>query len=99
MYKRQLIAKEIIGRGGIDKVMIDKRLLFKIAIGHLSTGIMLVHNHPSGNLEPSREDVSLTAQIRDAAELLDIKLHDHIIFTDQGYYSFIEDAEAKVDLK
>jgi len=95
---KQLIAKEMLGRGGIDKVLIDKRLLFKIALQHLSTSIVLVHNHPSGNTEPSRQDVSITAQLRDAASLLDIKLEDHVIFTNTGYYSFIEDPDAKVNL-
>ncbi|MFN0049575.1 MAG: DNA repair protein RadC [Cytophagales bacterium] len=93
-----VIAKEMLGRGGIAGVMVDKRLVFKQALQYLCSSVILVHNHPSGNLQPSREDVSITTQIRDAGELLDIKLLDHVIFTDYGFYSFAEDKDAKVDL-
>ncbi len=86
----QLVGKEMLGRGGITSVFVDFRLLFKKAISHLSTSIIVVHNHPTGSLNPSREDVKLTQRLKDACQLLDIILADHIIFSDSGFYSFAD---------
>jgi DNA repair protein RadC len=63
----------------------------KKAIEHEATGMIVCHNHPSGNLQPSRADESITQRIAEAANLLDIKLLDHLIVSDEGYYSFADE--------
>lgn len=77
-----------IGQGGVTGTAVDVKLILKAALDNLSPAILLFHNHPSGNLRPSQQDISITKKIRDAAALLDTKVHDHIIVTDAGYYSF-----------
>ena len=58
-----------------------------------SVAIILAHNHPSGNLKPSRQDMEITKQVKDAAQIMRIKILDHIILTDTGYYSFADEGE------
>jgi DNA repair protein RadC len=70
--------------------MVDVRLVFKTALEHFSTSILLCHNHPSGQLQPSSQDIQLTRKIKSAGEFLDIEIADHLIFTNHGYYSFAE---------
>ena len=75
--------------GGISGVMVDIRLVMVAALKSLATGIIISHNHPSGNLVPSIQDVELTARFDAACKLLDIDLLDHIIVTpDHSFYSF-----------
>jgi DNA repair protein RadC len=87
----KIIRKECISRGGITGTVADLRLIFKPAIESLATGIIVCHNHPSGNLKPSDADVSLTRKIRDAGALLDIHLLDHLIIVEKAYYSFADE--------
>ena len=68
--------------------MVDAKLLFRHAIDALASGIILVHNHPSGNLAPSHEDDVLTQRLAEAGKLLDIRILDHLIVTSDGYYSY-----------
>jgi DNA repair protein RadC len=82
-----------IGQGGVNAVLADPKLVFKHAVEHLAASIILIHNHPSGKKNPSYEDILLTKKMKEAAELLDINLSDHIIFTDNGYYSFSDAGE------
>ena len=77
-----------IGQGGITGCLIDKRLVCKYAIESLSTNCILVHNHPSGNLQPSIEDKKITKKIKIALSHFDIVLLDHLIITVDSYYSF-----------
>lgn len=77
-----------ISQGGITGTVGDTRLICKYALDMLATAIILVHNHPSGNLKPSSEDVKLTAKISKALDTLDITLLDHLIVTNKKYYSF-----------
>jgi DNA repair protein RadC len=84
---------KIMSKGGIAGTVVDARLILKEALDHNATGIILSHNHPSGNLKPSRQDIELTHKIKVAASYFDIKVLDHIIVSDEGYYSFA-DAEA-----
>ncbi len=79
-----------ISQGGVCATTIDMRIVLKPAIEKLATGIVLVHNHPSGSAAPSPEDCRLTGKLKQAAALFDIKLQDHIIIADGGYYSFAE---------
>lgn len=81
---------EIISEGGITGTIADPRIILKKALEHDATSIVLCHNHPSGNLKPSRQDEQLTAKIKEAARYHDIQVLDHIIVSDEGYYSFAD---------
>jgi DNA repair protein RadC len=82
---------EIISQGGITGTIADPRLIFKKALEEEAVSIILCHNHPSGSLRPSRADEELTLKIREGARYLDIKLLDHIIVGDEGYFSFADE--------
>lgn len=84
----RVIFQETVSRGGTASTLVDVKLVMKSAIDKLSSSLIFVHNHPSGNLTPSPSDDKLTVQLRKAAELLDIRVLDHIIITAQGYYSY-----------
>jgi DNA repair protein RadC len=87
----RLIKKMKISEGGLSGTVVDPRLIFKEAIEALASSIILVHNHPSGNLNPSEADLSLTKKLVAAGRLLDILVNDHLIFTNNGYYSFADE--------
>ena len=75
--------------GGITGTLVDLRLLFAVVLKTVSTSIILAHNHPSGTLRPSKADLDLTKKIQKAADLIDIKIMDHLIIVPTGkYYSF-----------
>jgi DNA repair protein RadC len=78
-------------QGGINQSIVDVRILFKTALDHFSTAIIIAHNHPSGNLKPSREDIDITQQIKAAGNMLNIQLLDHLIITQNSYFSFADD--------
>ena len=81
-----------LSRGGIIGTVADSRILFAAALKGLATGIIVAHNHPSGNLKPSSQDVDLTRKLKHAGQLLDITLLDHIILSPySGYYSFADE--------
>ncbi|GEO10466.1 RadC family protein [Segetibacter aerophilus] len=82
---------EIISEGGITGTVADPRIILKKALEHEAVSIVLCHNHPSGNLKPSRQDQELTTKIKEAAGYFDIKVMDHIIVSEEGYYSFADD--------
>ncbi len=82
---------EIISRGGITGTVADPRIILKKALEEDATSIVLCHNHPSGNLQPSRADEELTKKITEAASYLDIKVIDHIIVSEEGFYSFADE--------
>ncbi|WP_426478362.1 RadC family protein [Chryseobacterium sp. CBSDS_008] len=75
-------------QGGISQSIVDVRTLYKTALDHFSTGIIIAHNHPSGSLTPSREDMNITQKIKEAGNTLSIQLLDHIIVTQDSYLSF-----------
>jgi len=77
--------------GGITGTIVDLRMIFSAALKANATNIMIAHNHPSGNKTPSEADKHMTAKIRQAGELLDIKLLDHLIITSETYYSFADE--------
>jgi DNA repair protein RadC len=87
----KVLGKELVSKGGFSEVLIDIKIVFSAALQHKANGIILVHNHPSGSLKPSHEDIMLTKRIADAGKILDIKVTDHLIITDKGYYSFADD--------
>ena len=82
---------EIISEGGITGTIADPKVILKKALETDATSIILSHNHPSGSLKPSRADEALTIKIKEAAKLLDINVIDHIIVSDEGYYSFADE--------
>ena len=82
---------EIISRGGITATVADPRIILKKALEEDATSIVLSHNHPSGSLKPSKADKELTKKIIEAAKYLDINVIDHIIVSEEGYYSFADD--------
>lgn len=82
---------EIISKGGITGTVADPRVILKKALDAEATSIILCHNHPSGSLKPSRADEQLTAKIKEAARYLDITVVDHLIVSEQGYYSFADE--------
>ncbi|TXH20724.1 MAG: JAB domain-containing protein [Chitinophagaceae bacterium] len=87
----KIIAIEIISKGGLSSTIVDTRIILKAALDHKATGFILFHNHPSGNLQPSKEDIHVTQKIKAASDLLDIKLLDHIIISNAGYFSFADE--------
>ncbi|WP_209390643.1 DNA repair protein RadC [Chryseobacterium sp. RR2-3-20] len=78
-------------QGGISQSIVDVRILFKTALEHFSTGLIIAHNHPSGNKKPSAEDISITKKIKDAGNLMNIQLLDHLIITQNSYLSFADE--------
>jgi DNA repair protein RadC len=82
---------EIISEGGISGTVADPRIILRKAIEADAVSLILCHNHPSGSLRPSRADEQLTEKIREAASYLDMKVLDHIIVSEEGYYSFADE--------
>ncbi len=82
---------EIISRGGITGTVADPRIILKKALEEDATSLVLSHNHPSGSLQPSRADEELTKKIIEAAKYFDIKIIDHIIVSEEGYFSFADE--------
>ena len=80
-----------ISQGGITGTVVDVRIVAKYAVDSLATSVILAHNHPSGNLNPSQADISMTEKVKNALALLDIKLIEHLILTVDGFYSFADE--------
>lgn len=89
----EVIRESKIGQGGTGATVVDIKIVIQGALETLADSIMLFHNHPSGSLSPSPQDRQLTSKIYQAAKLFDIKLLDHIIVTDNDYYSFSDSGE------
>lgn len=87
----KIIHFEIVSRGGITGTVADPRIILKKALEENATSIVLCHNHPSGNLQPSKADIDITNKIKGAVHLLDINLIDHIIVSEEGWYSFADE--------
>jgi DNA repair protein RadC len=88
----EVIAIAEIGRGGIDAVTVDRRIIFAHAILCAASGIILYHNHPSGQLRPSQQDIFVTEDIKKVGKMMNINVLDHIILSPSfAYYSFAEE--------
>lgn len=87
----QVLGYTLISEGGLTETTADVRLIFQAALLINSVAIILAHNHPSGNLKPSPGDIRLTKQVREASNFMRIKILDHIIISDTGYYSFTDE--------
>ena len=83
-----VIKKELISRGGVSGTVVDTKIIFKAAVENYACSIIVCHNHPSGNLKPSEADIRITKNIKDAGKLMEIPLLDHLIITENGFYSF-----------
>ena len=83
--------KDRISSGGVAGTVVDPKIVFKSALDKRASAIILAHNHPSGNLKPSKQDVKLTQQMTEAGRLLDISVLDHLIVTEQGFFSFADE--------
>ena len=82
-----------ISQGGVSGTVTDVRIVMKKAIESLASGLVICHNHPSGNTSPSDSDIRITRKIKEAGELMDIQLLDHLIIAGQAYYSFADNGE------
>jgi DNA repair protein RadC len=87
----QVVREEYLSKGGIAGTVVDVRLICKSAIVHSASGVVIAHNHPSGQVQPSEQDRSITKKLQDALKLLDVALLDHLIVGDQKYYSFSDE--------
>lgn len=87
----KVIKTELISRGGVAGTVVDIKMILKTAVENLASGIIMTHNHPSGSVKPSAEDISLTKKIKEAAKFFDIALLDHVIIGDNNYYSFADE--------
>ncbi|MBT8273338.1 MAG: DNA repair protein RadC [Bacteroidia bacterium] len=88
----KVLQKSQLSKGGITGTLVDVRLVLKKALELNATGLILVHNHPSGTLNPSEADKKLTRKLKDASLSLDIKVLDHLIITEKAYFSFADEA-------
>jgi len=86
-----LIKRELISRGGVAGTVVDTKIIFKTALSHYASSIIVCHNHPSGNVKPSEADIRITNNIRAAGKIMDIALLDHLIITEESFYSFADE--------
>ena len=89
----QVLGYTLISEGGITETCADVRIILQAALLTNSVAIILAHNHPSGSMKPSRQDIEITKQVKDAARLMRITVTDHLILTDEGYYSFADEGQ------
>ncbi|WP_298367988.1 DNA repair protein RadC [uncultured Lutibacter sp.] len=88
----KVLYKEQLSKGGLTGTLVDVRLVFKKAIELYATAIILCHNHPSGKLQPSNADKIITKKLKQAGETLDVKVLDHLIITENAYFSFADES-------
>ncbi|MBM3404423.1 MAG: JAB domain-containing protein [Bacteroidetes bacterium] len=87
----KVIRKVNISEGGLSGTVVDPKKIFKIALEQNATGIILCHNHPSGNIKPSEADIKLTRQLQEAGKLMEMVVLDHIIIGEDRYFSFADE--------
>ncbi|PIP76711.1 MAG: DNA repair protein RadC [Ignavibacteria bacterium CG22_combo_CG10-13_8_21_14_all_37_15] len=88
--QNRVIGFEVVSEGTLDASVVHPREVFRGAIVATCRNIIIAHNHPSGNLEPSNEDISITKKLVESGKIIEINVFDHIIFTNSGYTSFVE---------
>ncbi|MCH7409131.1 DNA repair protein RadC [Belliella sp. DSM 111904] len=88
-----VIKKQLISKGGLNATIADPKIIFKYALELMASSMILVHNHPSGSLNPSRQDIALTDRLKLIGQNLDVSVLDHLIFTDSGYFSFADEGK------
>ena len=82
-----------ISQGGIVGTVVDKKILFKYVVESLASGIILAHNHPSGNTNPSQADLNITKDLQQLCKLVDSEILDHVILTADSFYSFADNGK------
>jgi DNA repair protein RadC len=87
----KVIDTKLVGRGGVSSAVVDSKVIFSFALESLASGIILAHNHPSGNLKPSNSDIRLTKKLVAAGEIMEVPILDHIIVGDNDYFSFADE--------
>ena len=87
----RVIKNSLISKGGLSETLVDIRIVLREALINKASSIILCHNHPGGSLRPSRQDDLLTSKLKEAANLMNIRLADHVIFTATGYYSYADE--------
>ncbi len=87
----RVIKKKRVSEGGVSGTVADPKIIFKLALEELASGIIVAHNHPSGNLQASQSDIDLTRKLKEAGKFLEIQLLDHIIIANQKYLSFADE--------
>lgn len=87
----RVVGRYKVSQGGLSGTVIDTRIILKKALDNLASSIIVCHNHPSGNKQPSDADVKITEKLKKAAEMLEIKLLDHVIIADKSYFSFADE--------
>jgi DNA repair protein RadC len=86
-----IISKQKISVGGISGTVVDPKVIFGLALNESASAIILCHNHPSGNLTPSQQDIDITRKLKEGGKLLDILVQDHIIIGNKSYFSFADE--------
>lgn len=89
----KVLSTQKVSQGGVSGTVMDVKLIMKAAIDQLASSIILAHNHPSGNKRPSRPDKEITKKLKDAGKIMDIPVLDHLIITDNGFFSFADNGE------
>jgi DNA repair protein RadC len=87
----EVVSVDKISSGGTAGVIVDAKVVFTIALNAVGHSIILAHNHPSGNLKPSEQDIEITRKLRSGGDILDIRVLDHIILSDTGYLSMADE--------
>ena len=87
----RVLGRYKVSQGGLSGTVIDTRIILKKTLDNLASSIIVCHNHPSGNKQPSDADVKITEKLKKAAEMLEIKLLDHVIIADKSYFSFADE--------
>ena len=91
LRKNKVLGMERISSGGLDASMVDIRLLIKTLLDKEATAFIVAHNHPSGNKNPSKSDINLTSKIKEASQIMNLQLLDHLILAKDDYFSFVDE--------
>lgn len=91
--QNQVIGMYTVSKGGRTGTVVDPSIIAFVAIGSLASGVILAHNHPSGSIEPSEADIRLTKKVKEGCLLLDITVLDHLIMTQEKYFSFADEGK------
>jgi len=89
----EIINTKQVSKGGMTSTIVDGKIIFNMALTHNASAIIVSHNHPSGSLNPSEADIRLTKALREFGKYIDLPLLDHLIFTDNGYFSFADSGQ------
>ncbi|MEQ9297612.1 MAG: JAB domain-containing protein [Cyclobacteriaceae bacterium] len=86
--QNKVLGQRTLFQGGLSSMAVDPKIVFAVALKSLASQVIIAHNHPSGNLKASNQDIALTKKLVRIGELHDLPVIDHLIVTDEGYYSF-----------